>query len=125
MTELSNALGITASGMRAQATRIKHISENLANSDTPGYRRKTISFESAAHGKIKVGPMRLDQSDLPQIHDPSHPLANADGYYSGSNVNLIFELNDVREAQRSYEANIKAFEQTKSMSSQLLSLLRK
>ena len=125
MGSLSDSLGITTSAMQAHSTRLKHISENLANSDTPGYRRKTVSFQSLTSGEIEVGRTRLDQTQLPRVHDPSHPLADSDGYYDGTNVNLIFELNDAREAQRSYEANLKIFEQTKSMSSKLYTLLRR
>lgn len=125
MSEFLKALSISASGLRAQANRLKHVAENLANADTPGYRRKTIAFESEHDGKVKTGPVRLDRTELMQIHDPTHPLADQKGNYSGSNVNLIFELADAREAQRSYEANLKIFEQTRKMSSGLLQLLRK
>jgi flagellar basal-body rod protein FlgC len=128
MTEFSDALSITASGLRAQSNRIRHVSENIANADTPGYRRKTISFEtelSGANGTVKAGRVNLDQRALEKIYDPSHPLANEDGHYEGSNVDLVIEIADAREAQRSYEANLKMFEQTRQMSSSLLELLRK
>ncbi len=65
------------------------------------------------------------QRALERIYDPSHPLAEDDGYYDGSNVDLMIELGDAREAQRSYEANLKVFEQTRQMSSSLMDLLRK
>lgn len=130
MTEFSEALSITASGLAAQAQRLRHISENIANSDTPGYRRKTVSFDTAmglgdAAGRVETGRVRLDQAELTRIHDPGHPLADESGSYDGSNVNLVIEIADAREAQRSYEANLKMFDQTRQMSSSLLELLRK
>ena len=67
----------------------------------------------------------LDQTELDSIHDPSHPLAVESGNYDGSNVVLLIELADAREAQRSYEANLKIFEQTRKMSSGLMELLRR
>ncbi len=130
MSEFSDALSITASGLAAQAQRLRHISENIANSDTPGYRRKTVSFDTAiglgkAAGRVETGRVRLDPAELTRIHDPSHPLADESGSYDGSNVHLVIEIADAREAQRSYEANLKMFDQTRQMSSSLLELLRK
>ena len=69
--------------------------------------------------------MQLDQSALPRIHDPAHPMADQDGYYDGSNVDLVIELADAREAGRSYEANLRRFEQTRQMNGSLLDLLRR
>ena len=129
-SEFSRALDVTISGLQAQATRLRHLSENISNADTPGYRRKLVSFEAElARGGdtdlVRAGRVRLDRSDLARIHDPAHPLADEGGYYDGSNVNLLIELADAREAQRSYEANLKIFEQTRAMSSALLELLRR
>ena len=67
----------------------------------------------------------MDQSELPQIYDPSNPLADQDGYYLGSNVDLVIEIADSREAGRSYEANLKMFEQTRQMGASLLDILRR
>jgi len=130
MSDLSNALDIASSGLRSQAERIRFLSENIANADTPGYRRKTISFAEqsglgATQGAVEVDRVQLDKSDLTQIHDPSHPLADASGYYAGSNVDLVIEIADAREAQRSYSANLKVFDQTRQMSSELMDLLRR
>lgn len=130
MTDFSNALDIAASGMRSQAQRLQHVSENIANADTPGYRRKVTSFESsgafgATPGAVQPGNVTLDQTDLPQIHDPGHPLADGSGNYLGSNVNIVVELADAREAQRSYEANLRVFDQLRQMSSSLNDLLRR
>lgn len=130
MSDLLNSLSISASGMQAQSSRLRHVSENIANADTPGYRRKTVSFHDAVTngertGEVQTGPVNLDQSELTQIFDPTHPLANSDGHYDGSNVDLIIEVADAREAQRSYEANLKMFDQARTMSSSLLELLRR
>jgi flagellar basal-body rod protein FlgC len=115
-----------ATGMDAQARRLRLISENIANVDTPGFRRKMLTFaEMVDRAGVAVGPVELDQAELPQVYDPAHPMANAEGYYEGSNVSLVVEIADAREAQRSYEANLKMFDQARSMSSQLLDLLKR
>ena len=130
MTLFSKSLAISASGMEAQATRLRHVSENIANTDTPGYRRKVVTFQEhlsagEAAGQVKTGQVRLDQSELDRIYDPAHPLADDSGHFDGSNVNLVVEIADAREAQRSYEANLKMFDQARKMSSALLELLRR
>ena len=129
MTELS-ATAIAASGLRAQGVRLRHISENIANADTPGYRRKLVAFEPGRDfgretGEVRAGRMRHDRAELPQVYDPGHPMAGEDGYYLGSNVNLVVEVADAREASRSYEANLKMFEQSRAMSASLLDLIRR
>lgn len=106
------------------------MAENISNADTPGYRRKTVPFETRFRqpdsvSGVEVGRVQLDKSDLDRVYDPAHPLADETGHYEGSNVNMLLELADAREAQRSYEANLKMFEQARSMSSNLLQLLRR
>lgn len=130
MTALSETLAIAASGMRAQAERLRFISENVANEDTSGYRRKMTAFEEVVEagrrtGMVQTGPVELDQSDVARVYDPSHPLADPNGYYDGSNVDLVVEIADAREAQRSYEANLRVFDQSRQMSQNLLELLRR
>ncbi|MEH6520672.1 flagellar basal body rod protein FlgC [Sulfitobacter sp.] len=130
MTDFSSARSVSASGMQAQAQRLRHLSENISNADTPGYRRKLISFETAlgqgdSISKVEVGRVSLDQTELSKVYDPAHPLADETGQYSGSNVDLLIELADAREAQRSYEANLKMFDQARKMSSSLMQLLRR
>lgn len=129
MSDFSNALNVTTTGLQAQAARLRLLSENIANVDTPGYRRKTMPFEAAATTTdvtgVKAGDVTLDRSDLEVIHDPAHPLADQTGNYLGSNVDLIIEIADAREAQRSYEANLKMFDQTRQMSTSLMDLLRR
>ncbi|MBI1495129.1 MULTISPECIES: flagellar basal body rod protein FlgC [Rhodobacterales] len=130
MTDFSDTLALSASGMKAQSTRLRHVSENIANADTPGFHRKTVNFEEvlsqgARTGQVQTGPVQLDRSAPEQIFDPSHPLADESGHYDGSNVDLVVEIADAREAQRSYEANLKMFDQARQMSSSLLQLLRR
>jgi flagellar basal-body rod protein FlgC len=133
MSELTHTLSLAASGMQAQSARLRHVSENIANADTPGYRRKTIPFENVAlpgdafgaRSGVAAGQVALDRRELPQIYDPGHILADESGHYLGSNVDLMVELADAREAQRSYEANLRMFDQARQMSQSLIGLLRK
>jgi flagellar basal-body rod protein FlgC len=124
--DLLTSLSFAASGMEAQAMRLRHVSENIANADTPGYQRKVMSFDQAMEtGLVVPGKVRLDRSDLVKIYDPGHPLADATGHYDGSNVDLVIEIADAREAQRSYEANLRMFDQTRQMTQSLFDLLRR
>ena len=130
MTEPVSALRLAASGMQAQSDRLRHISENIANADTPGYRRKLVSFDEMIAfgrptGEVEASPTLLDGAELPRIFDPAHPLADEAGYYDGSNVDLVVEIADSREASRSYEANLRMFEQSRQISASLLDLLRR
>jgi flagellar basal-body rod protein FlgC len=126
MTDFLSALSFSASGMAAQADRLRHVSENIANADTPGYHRKLISFqEHLDSGEVGVGPVILDQSQLDKVYDPGNPLADETGHYDGSNVDLVVELADAREAQRSYEANLKVFDQARQMTDGLFDILRR
>ena len=130
MSNFSNALSLSASGMKAQAARLRHVSENIANADTPGYHRKTAAFEEVLAegrptGAVALGPVTLDPRALERVYDPGHPMADDAGYYDGSNVDLVLEIADAREAQRSYDANLRMFDQTRQMSSSLLDLLRR
>lgn len=130
MNDLMKTLSTSASGMTAQAERLRHVSENIANADTPGYRRKITTFEQTLEagqmtGLVKNGRVSLDQSDLPKIFEPGHPMADESGQYDGSNVDMVVEIADAREAQRSYEANLRMFDQARQMSTRLLELLRR
>lgn len=128
MSDLKSSLAIAADGMRAQAHRLRHTAENIANADTPGYRRKTVEFRQSfdpSKSAVETGPVRLDPSELKRIYDPSHPMADASGHFDGSNVELIIEIADSREAQRGYDANLKMFDQARQMSISVLDLLRK
>ena len=128
MGDYANTLAVAASGMEAQSMRLRYISENVANADTPGYRRKVAPFEAAmgdGPGAVSLGDVTLDPADLTRVYDPGNPLAGPDGSYDGSNVDLVMELQDAREAQRSYEAYLKLFDQARQMSQGLLELLRR
>ena len=130
MNDLIHTLAVSASGMEAQSRRLRHVSENIANADTPGYRRKTVDFLATLNRAdpgdgVRVGPVRLDPRTLPQVYDPGHALADASGHYLGSNVDLVVEIADAREAQRSYDANLRMFDQARQMSQSLLELLRR
>ena len=110
--------------------RLRYISENIANTDTPGYHRKIAPFEAEmtagqATGRIRLGDVALDPADPARIYDPGHPLADDSGYHDGSNVDMVVEIADAREAQRSYEANLKLFDQARQMSQSLFDLLRR
>jgi flagellar basal-body rod protein FlgC len=129
MNEMTKTMQAAASGMAAQAARLRLSTENIANADTPGYRRKLVSFEETLQTgdarAVATGPVQLDQTQLNRIRDPNHPLAGPDGYYDGSNVNLVVEIADAREASRSYEANLRMFDQARQMAGSLLDLLRR
>lgn len=130
MSDFSNALSVSTSGLKAQAQRLRHVSENIANVDTPGYRRKTVSFAATfggpqRNGEVEVSRVNLDRREPQKIYDPSHPLADETGHYQGSTVDLMIEIADAREAQRSYEANLKMFDQVRQMSAGLMDLLRR
>lgn len=128
MSDFTHSLSASASALRAQAARLRHVSENISNADTPGYRRKTVPFETVEKGgqqMVQAGRVKLDRRDLTRIYDPGHPMADATGHYKGSNVDLMIEIADAREAQRSYEANLKMLDQARQMSSSLMELLRR
>ncbi len=125
--DLSKALAISARGMDAQGTRLRVIAENLANQDTTGstpgadpYRRKTVTFENRLDRSFETETVRVkqighDNAEVPLKYDPSHPAANADGYVKVPNVNSFVEVMDMREAQRSYSANLAVLQTTRGM----------
>jgi len=134
--ELKNAMKISASGMKAQGDRLKVIAENLANADslgkTPGadpYRRKIVNFKTEldrATGAQMVQSQKptKDKSDFELKYDPGHPAANADGYVKLPNVKSVIEMADMREAQRTYEANLNVVDSAKQMINRTVDLLR-
>ena len=133
---LSTTIGISASGMDAQAQRLRIVAENLANQDTTGsqpgadpYRRKTITFAEQVDnesGTSTVGVQNIgqDMSDFDTRYDPSHPSADERGYVKVSNVDSMTEMMDMREAERSYEANLNAMQSSRTMLSRTLDLLK-
>ena len=134
--DLKKVFQVSASGMNVQSERLKVIAENIANADslakTPGgtpYRRKLITFKSEldrANGveTVRVKRVQPDQSDLCTRYDPHHPGANADGYVLTPNINPLIELMDMREAQRSYEANLNVIDTTRTMLQRTIQILQ-
>lgn len=134
--DLDRALRISASGMQAQSMRLRVVAENLANRDSTGqspgadpYRRKTITFRNRvdrATGTelVQVARVGRDQASFPQRHDPSHPAADERGYVKSPNVNSFIEVMDMREAQRSYNANLAVLETTRGMLARTIEALR-
>jgi flagellar basal-body rod protein FlgC len=134
--DLDKALNISAAGMDAQTMRLRVIAENLANQDTTGsspgadaYRRKTITFENhvdAATGTASVQVKEIGQDNTPQPlrYDPSNPAANAAGYVKTPNVNSFIEVMDMREAERSYSANLSVLQATRTMLDRTIDMLK-
>jgi flagellar basal-body rod protein FlgC len=134
--DITKALEVSAAGLRAQGTRIKVIAENLANVDstgeTPGdlpYRRKVVSFRNeldrqSGTNMVRANKIGVDRSDFQRRYEPGHPSADADGYVLTPNVNVIVETMDMREAQRTYEANLTVIDAAKSMIARTTDLLR-
>jgi len=130
------SLIMSAAGMKAQGERLRVIAEHMANGDsaatTPGgdpYRRKMVTFQNVLDRELNmklvdVDKVIEDKTELPLKFDPTHPGANEDGYVKLPNVNTLVEMMDMREAQRSYEANLNMIEVSKSMLSRTLDLLR-
>ncbi|HTW25736.1 MAG TPA: flagellar basal body rod protein FlgC [Acetobacteraceae bacterium] len=134
--DLTKALTISARGMDVQSTRLRVIAENLANEDTTGstpgadpYRRKTITFDNRMDRALGVETVAVqsigeDMSAFPLRYDPSHPAANAQGYVKMPNVNSFTEIMDMREAQRSFSANLNVLQVTRSMLTRAIDLLK-
>lgn len=130
MFDIVNTMKTAASGMKAQGFRLRLVGENLANADTPGYHRKLVNFRAEvdrATGASRVvhGPVTLSQVDPRETFDPGHPMADAKGVRTLSNVNPLIEIADAREAQRSYQTNTQIFDQARRMFTGTLDLLRR
>lgn len=136
MDPLSAASKIAGSGLEAQSTRMRIVSENIANSrttgDTPGaepYRRKTITFGAEVDrltGLERVGVKKLgvDRGKFVEEYDPGNPAADANGVVKMPNVNILIEMADMREANRSYDANLQVIKQTRELVSATIDLLK-
>ncbi len=130
------SIAIAASGLRAQAGRMRIIAENIANSDStassPGadpYRRKIPTFRTEMDRALEaqvvnVGRVRPDQSEFQLKYAPGHPAADANGNVKYPNVNPLVEMTDMKEAQRSYEANINVIGATRRMIQRTLDILK-
>ena len=136
MDPLKSISTIAASGMHAQGARLKVTAENVANAGSTGthpgeapYQRKTISFaemldRSTGSSLVKVASIGRDTTAFPMAFKPAHPAADGDGFVRESNVSAILEMNNMREASRSYEANINMFEAGRRMRRQIIDLLK-
>jgi len=134
--DMTKALDISARGMQAQTTRLRVIAENLANQDTTGsspggqpYQRKTVSFKNTLDrtngtSLVSVKQIGRDKSDFPMRYDPGHPAADPNGYVRTPNVNAMIEVMDMREAQRSYNANLSVMQIARSMISRTIDMLK-
>jgi flagellar basal-body rod protein FlgC len=130
------SLSIAASGLKAQAGRIRIISENIANADStalkPGgdpYRRKIPTMDHKFERELEaqtvtMGRVRKDQKPFEMRHEPGHPAADRNGDVKYPNVNPLVEQMDMREAQRSYEANLNVISSTRRMLAKTLDILR-
>lgn len=126
MNPLKATLLQSVSGMEVQSRRMGVTAENISNADTPGYRRKLLMIDPASSGdQFRATRVMLDDAEGTQNYDPQHPMANAEGYVTLSNVSLVTELADMREANRSYEANLNSFQQARTMYRSLLDILRR
>lgn len=134
--DFMKSIGIAASGLRAQAGRMRIISENIANADstgqTPGsdpYRRKVPTFSSQLDraldaNVVSLGRVQPDMSDFKTRYEPGNPAADTNGYVKYPNVNTLVEMTDMRDAQRSYEANLNIVTATRRMIERTLDILK-
>ena len=133
---LSVSADIAVSGMKAQAERLRVISENMANADSVGirpgedpYRRQVVTFknyvdEAPGAQLVKVDKVLPDRSPFQMKYMPDHPAANAEGYVAMPNVNPLVEMMDMKEAQRSYDANMSMMQTARDMNSKILDVLK-
>ncbi len=136
MDDLLKTFRISGSGMKAQGTRLRVISENLANADSlpraPGqqpYRRKVVTFKNELDRRsglnvVQVDKIATENAEFEKRFDPHHPGADADGYVQVPNVNSLIEMSDMREAQRSYEANLSVIKSSKAMLTATIDILK-
>ncbi|GAB4147607.1 MAG: flagellar basal body rod protein FlgC [Sphingomonadales bacterium] len=134
--DLTKAMQVANFGLKAQGVRMRVIAENLANSNSiangPGdqpYRRRVVSFENELDRAlgvhvVRVDDVQYDRSSFGRKYDPGHPAANDEGYVTTTNVNSLIEQSDMREAQRSYEANLSTMQASKSLLMRTIELLR-
>ena len=135
-SDFVRSMGIATSGLRAQAGRMRVISENIANADSTAataggdpYRRKIPTFSSALDRALDakvviIGRVASDQSAFHTKYEPSNPAADATGYVKYPNVNPLVEMTDMRDAQRSYEANLNIISATRRMIQRTLDILK-
>ena len=133
--DLQDSMVQAAKGMKAQGVRMRIISENLANSETTGltkgadpYQRKTVTFKNvldktAGVNTVQVDKVIKDKTPFTLKYDPQHPAADKNGYVKTPNVNTMVEMMDMREAQRSYEANLGVIDVSKNMINRTIEMM--
>jgi flagellar basal-body rod protein FlgC len=136
MNDFLSSMRIAATGLHAQTARMRVIAENLANADSAGktptedpYRRKVPTFKAVMDNEIggevvQIGRIAYDQSDFTSRYEPGHPAADANGYVRYPNVNSLIETMDMRQAQRSYEANLNVVTVTRQMLGSTIDILK-
>ena len=136
MDPLVASMKVAASGLEAQSTRIRIVSENLANArstgDTPGadpFRRKTVTFAAELDratnaALVEVERLGVDEGEFSTEYDPGNPAADEKGFVKMPNVNVLVEMADMRVANRSYEANLQSIKQSRDLISATIDLLR-
>jgi len=136
MDDIIKTMRISSAGMRVQGERLKVISQNIANADAlpqdpngKPYRRQVVTFKneldkSLGLKTVRVNRVQPDKSEFGKRYEPSHPGADPDGYVQTPNVNTLIEMTDMREAQRSYEANLNAIKTSKAMLNLTIDVLR-
>jgi flagellar basal-body rod protein FlgC len=136
LDSLQASMSVASSGLEAQSTRMRVVSENLANATSTGrtagadpYQRKTVTFDAAmdrAAGAqlVKVKDVGVDRTPFRVEYEPGHPAADKAGYVKLPNVNMLIEMADMREVNRSYEANLQVVKQVRSMLGMTVDLLR-
>ncbi|MEM7775377.1 MAG: flagellar basal body rod protein FlgC [Pseudomonadota bacterium] len=134
--DLVSAIRIASSGLNVQSQRLRVVSENLANINSTGetagadaYRRKTISFQSVLDSTsgatlVRVSSIGQDSTPFRLEHRPGHSAADENGYIKLPNVNALVEMTDLREANRSYQANLQVVRQSREMVNSLIELMR-
>jgi flagellar basal-body rod protein FlgC len=135
--DFSTSMKVAAAGLKAQSDRMKTIAENIANANSAAstaggepYRRKIATMNASFDRElgaqvVQSGKPMNDTSEFRSQYDPGNPLADAKGYVKLPNVNSLVEIMDMREAQRSYEANLSVMDATKAMLSRTVDLLKK
>ena len=136
MDDIIKTMRISGAGMKTQGARLQVIAQNVANANSlpqaeggQPYRRQVMTFKNAFNeavgmDTVEVDKVRPDRSAFGKRFDPNHPAADEDGYVLTPNVNMLIEMTDMREAQRSYDANLNVIKASKAMLNSTIDLLR-
>ena len=136
MDDIIKTMRISGAGMKTQGARLQVIAQNVANANSlpqaeggQPYRRQVMTFKNAFNealgmDTVRVDKVRPDRSEFGKRFDPNHPAADEDGYLLTPNVNMLIEMTDMREAQRSYEANLNVIKSSKAMLNSTIDVLR-